>query len=63
MSIDGEVTVRALFALAGVSPPEDEMQAFIAGYPATRAAMERLYAVPDTPLTDGILVFRPSERP
>lgn len=59
--MDTETTVRNLFALAGVSPPEDEMAEFIAGYPAVRAQLDALYAVPDTPLTDGILVFRPTE--
>ncbi|MFN0030097.1 MAG: hypothetical protein ACKV2O_23325 [Acidimicrobiales bacterium] len=59
--MDTETTVRTLFDLAGVSPPEEEMQAFIAGYPATRDALAALYAVPDTPLTDGILVFRPAD--
>ncbi|MCC6435265.1 MAG: hypothetical protein IT196_09575 [Acidimicrobiales bacterium] len=58
---DTETTVRTMFALAGVTPPEEEMAAFIAGYPATRAALDALYAVPDTPLTDGILVFRPAD--
>lgn len=56
-----ETTVRTLFELAGLSPPEDEMAAFIEGYPATRASIDALYAVPDTPLTDGILVFRPAD--
>lgn len=59
--MDAETTVRTMFALAGVTPPEDEMAAFIAGYPATREALATLYAVPDTPLTDGILVFRPAD--
>lgn len=56
-----DTTVRTLFALAGISPPEDELQALIAAYPATRETMDLLYAVPDTPLTDGILVFRPAD--
>lgn len=56
--MDPDTTVRSLFALAGVSPPEDEMAEFIAGYPALREQLATLYAVPDTPLTDGILVFR-----
>ena len=59
--MDADTTVRTLFALAGVAPPEDEMAAFIEGYPATRASLDLLYAVPDTPLTDGILVFRPAD--
>lgn len=59
--MDTETTVRTLFALAGVTPPEDEMAEFIAGYPATRESLDLLYAVPDTPLTDGILVFRPAD--
>ena len=59
--MDAETTVRTLFTLAGVSPPEDEMAASIEGYPATRASLDLLYAVPDTPLTDGILVFRPAD--
>ncbi len=59
--MDSATTVRTLFELAGVSPPEDELAAFIEGYPATRASLDLLYAVPDTPLTDGILVFRPAD--
>lgn len=59
--MDAETTVRTLFTLAGVTPPEEEMAAFIEGYPATREALAALYAVPDTPLTDGILVFRPAD--
>ncbi len=59
--MDAETTVRTLFTLAGVTPPEDEMAAFIEGYPATRASLDLLYAVPDAPLTDGILVFRPAD--
>ena len=59
--MDTETTVRTLFALAGVTPPEDEMAEFIAGYPATRESLDLLYAVPDTPLTDGILVLQPAD--
>ena len=59
--MDAATTVRTLFELAGISPPEDELAAFIDGYPDTRAALDKLYAVPDTPLTDGILVFRPGD--
>jgi len=56
--MDPDTTVRSLFAVAGVSPPEDEMDEFIAGYPAMREQLPTLYAVPDTPLTHGALVFR-----
>lgn len=37
------------------------MTAFLAGYAGTRATLDALYAVADTPLTDGILVFRPGD--
>jgi hypothetical protein len=50
-----------MLALAGVTPPEDEIQQFIAGFPATREQLAALYAVPDTPLADGIVGSRPTD--
>jgi hypothetical protein len=55
--MDTDTTVRTLLELAGVAPPEDEVLELIAGYPASRAAMDAIYAVADLPATDGILTF------
>jgi hypothetical protein len=55
--MDTDTTVRTLLELAGVAPPEDEVLELIAGYPASRAAMDAIYAVADLPGTDGILTF------
>ena len=43
MSTDDEATVRALLAAAGVSPPDDEVEAMIQMYPALRGAADALY--------------------
>ena len=35
--------MRALLAAAGISPPEDEIEAMIQSYPRLRAAADSLY--------------------
>lgn len=43
---DIDTQVRALLAVAGLRPAEEEIQVAIRGYPALREAMQRLYDVP-----------------
>ena len=40
-----EVIVRALLHVAGLEPSDDEVRQLVAGYPAHRQAVDRLYAV------------------
>ena len=60
-TLDTDATVRTLLTLAGIEPPEDEIRELVDGYPATRAALDAIYAVAELPSTDGILVFRAAE--
>ena len=43
MTTDDAATVRALLAAAGISPPDDEVEAMIQMYPALRASADALY--------------------
>lgn len=43
MKGDPRVTVRALLAAAGITPPEDEVEKMILSYPALRAAADSLF--------------------
>ena len=40
-----EVIVRSMLRVAGLEPSEDEVQQLVAGYPAHRQAVDRLYTV------------------
>jgi acetaldehyde dehydrogenase (acetylating) len=59
--MDNDATVRMMLDLVGIRPAEDEIQEYIAGYPATREGLRSLYAMPSLPAADGILVFRATE--
>jgi hypothetical protein len=59
--MDADTTVRTLLTLAGLTPPEEEIQDFILGYPAMREKLDAMYAVPGSADADGILVFRAAE--
>lgn len=39
-------TVRILLAAAGLTPPDDEVAAIAAGYPALRAQLDRMFELP-----------------
>jgi hypothetical protein len=43
VELDDGAIVRALLAAAGITPPEDEIQAMIQSYPRLRAAADSLY--------------------
>jgi hypothetical protein len=52
-----EVTVRMLMAAAGLAPSEEEMAALVASYPAHKAGIESLYAIPETRYESPALIF------
>ncbi len=43
MELDDGAIVRALLAAAGITPPDDEIEAMIRSYPGLRAAADSLY--------------------
>lgn len=43
MATDDRATVEALLAAAGISPPDDEVEAMIQSYPGLRWAADSLY--------------------
>ena len=43
MATDDGATVRALLAAAGISPPDDEVEAMIQMYPTLRASADAMY--------------------
>ena len=45
MSADPEATVRALLAVAGLLPSDDEIARLVVAYPLLRAAADTLYDV------------------
>jgi hypothetical protein len=56
--IDPQVIVPALLSASGITPPEDEVAALIAGYPAMRKAADMLYDVPATIYESPAMTFR-----
>lgn len=56
MANDDPSTVRSLLRAAGITPPEQEIEAMIQSYPALRAAADSLY-------TDEISRFAPAFLP
>lgn len=54
-----EETVTALLAAAGIIVPDDEKAEFVASYPALRASLDALYAVPMSHEEEPQLVFSP----
>jgi hypothetical protein len=43
MSDDDDAVVRSLFAMAGLSPPAEELALFVAMYPILRQKADRIY--------------------
>ena len=58
MATDDGATVRALLAAAGISPPDDEVEAMIQMYPTLRASADVLY----TPEASRFLPAVPADR-
>jgi hypothetical protein len=54
-----EETVTAMLAAAGITVPEDEKAEFVAAYPALRASLDALYAVPMSHEEEPQLIFSP----
>jgi hypothetical protein len=54
-----EETVTALLDAAGLTVPDDEKAEFVAAYPALRASLDALYAVPMSHEEEPQLVFSP----
>lgn len=57
MSPDPETTVRALLALAGLTPPEEEVAAMVAAFPGSRALAESLHEMPGVRYAEPATVF------
>jgi hypothetical protein len=58
MRADPAVLVPALLQAAGLAPSEEEVAAMVAAFPGRAAAIESLYAVPETRYEEPGLVFR-----
>jgi hypothetical protein len=52
-----EQTVRGLIAAAGLRPDTEELDELVRVYPTFRAALDRLYDVPDARYAPPALVF------
>lgn len=52
-----EATVRLLLAAAGLAPSEEEIAAFVVGYPRHKAGIESLYAIPEVRYESPALIF------
>jgi hypothetical protein len=59
MSPTPEQAVTTLLAAAGMSVPDDEKAMFVASYPALRASLDALYAVPMSHEEEPQLIFSP----
>jgi aspartyl-tRNA(Asn)/glutamyl-tRNA(Gln) amidotransferase subunit A len=57
---ESEVAVRTLLKAAGLSPSEDEIATLIAAYPAHKAGIESLYAIPEARYESPALIFNPT---
>lgn len=55
--ITDETSVRTLLAMSGLTPPEDEVQAMIAGYAQSRAMVASLYAMPGVRYEEPATIF------
>lgn len=55
--MDNETTVRLLFGIAGLTPPEDEIQEYVETYPTSRATWDSLYDVAGSSEPDSVLVY------
>ncbi|MCW2540236.1 MAG: hypothetical protein JWN95_1961 [Frankiales bacterium] len=59
MSPTAEETVTVMLAAAGITVPDDEKAEFVAAYPAFRASLDALYAVPMSHEEEPQLIFSP----
>ncbi|MFN8075086.1 MAG: hypothetical protein U0Q15_06650 [Kineosporiaceae bacterium] len=58
-SVSVEQTIDTMLAAAGLTVSAEERAAFIADYPAHRASLDALYAVPMVKEEEPQLVFSP----
>ncbi len=56
---DDAIAVTATLAAAGFSPPADEIDAFVNGYPMLKGMVQMLYAVPAARYESPCLSFDP----
>ena len=54
---DPETAVRALLAMAHLTPAEDEVAGLVDGFRAARAAVRLLYAVPEARYDEPAVLF------
>ncbi|MFQ1003743.1 hypothetical protein [Modestobacter sp. SSW1-42] len=54
---DPETAVRALLAMAHLTPAEDEVAGLVEGFRAARAAVRLLYAVPEARYDEPAVLF------
>lgn len=55
--IDARAAVLAALAHAGLDPSEDEIDALVAGFPAARQGVARLYTLPGVRQESPAIVF------
>jgi hypothetical protein len=60
--MDDRTTVRALLDAAGLSPPDEDVDALIEGYSRTRQMSALLFAVDEARYEPPASVFRPDPR-
>lgn len=58
-TIDDATIVRSLLAMNKITPSAAEVEKLIAGYPASRAMVEGLYAMPGVRYEEPALTFDP----
>ena len=61
--VDDRTTVLALLAMHGLSPTQREVDALVAGYPASRAMVALLYAMPGVRYEEPATTFDPRAAP
>jgi hypothetical protein len=54
-----EEVVRALLQMSGLAPTETEVDAMVAGYPATRQMVAALYTMPGVRYEEPAVTFDP----
>lgn len=58
MSPDTEATVRALLALHGLTPPEEEVAGLVEAFMESRAMVDSLRAMPGVHYAEPATIFR-----
>jgi hypothetical protein len=58
--VESDMTVRQFLKAAGLSPSEDEIATLAAAYPAHKAGIESLYAIPEVRYESPALIFDPT---